>query len=239
MKRYFLLSFLAFLLVSCKKNSAEIKQTNNQIFKTFNSFEIKGTLENFYPEKVYLNKIIGDSFYEIDSSIVENNNFSFKGIVDFPERFALTYQNYSSASILIIENTSFNVFISSDAINDPLINGSQLNNELNEYKITSKNIFKKIDYLFPQFQKARLENDANELKKIGSEIKNIETDFTKFSYNFILKHKNSYVSAMILRDLLKSTTVDTLQVKETYKTLSLEVKNSPDAQLVASFLNLH
>ena len=239
MKRYFLLSFLAFLLVSCKKNSTEIKQTNNQILKTFNSFKIKGTLENFYPEKVYLNKIIGDSFYEIDSSIIENNNFSFKGIVDFPERFALTYQNYSSASILIIENTSFNVFISSDAINDPLINGSQLNNELNEYKIASKNIFKKIDYLFPQFQKARLENDANELKKIGSEIKNIETDFTKFSYNFIFKHKNSYVSAMILRDLLKSTTVDTLQIKETYKTLSLEVKNSPDAQLVASFLDLH
>jgi len=239
MKRYLLLSILTILLVSCNKNSAKIKLNSNQASKTNNSFEIKGTIENFYPEKVYLNKIIGNSFYEIDSCVIDNNNFSFKGIVDFPERFALTYQNYSSASIIIIENTTFNVFINSDAINDPLINGSQLNDELNEYKTASKNIFKKIDYLFPQFQKARLENDASELKKIGSEIKNIETDFTKFSYNFILKYKNSYVSAIILRDLLKSTTVDTFQIKETYKTLSLEVKNSPDAQLVASFLNLH
>tara|TARA_R110001583_G_scaffold412_2_gene3786 strand:+ start:30113 stop:30247 length:135 start_codon:yes stop_codon:yes gene_type:complete len=44
---------------------------------------------------------------------------------------------------------------------------------------------------------------------------------------------------MILRDQLKSTTIDTIKILETYNKLSNEVKNSPDAEIIASFLNLH
>ena len=53
---------------------------------------------------------------------------------------------------------------------------------MHEYKLASKNIFKKIDYLFTKFQKARLENDVKKLDEVGNELKKIETEFTDFSY---------------------------------------------------------
>ncbi|WP_299521668.1 DUF4369 domain-containing protein [uncultured Lutibacter sp.] len=239
MKHFFFIGIVCIMLYSCKKNVSQTNQPNNTITSTFKGFEIKGTLENFYPEKVYLNKIIEDSFYKIDSSEILNNNFQFKGIVEFPERLALTFENYSSITLFIIENTKFEIFINSETVNDPKILGSPLNSKLNEYKLAAKNIFKKIDYLFPQFQKARLENDYEKLSEIDKEMKKIEKEFVDFSYTYIIQNKESYIAPMLLRDQLKSTTIDTLQIKKTYDILSSSIKNSPDAEIVASFLNLH
>lgn len=239
MKQFFFLGILCIILVSCKKNVSERKQPLNSITSALSVFKINGTLEDFYPDKVYLNKIIKDSFYKIDSSEVIGNNFNFKGIVEFPERFALTFENYSAITIVIIENTQFDIFINSENINDPTIKGSPLNNKLYEYKQDAKNIFKKIDYLFPKFQKARLENDAEKLAEVAEEMKKIEKEFVDFSYNYILQNKESYIASMILRDQLKSTIIDTLKIKNLYNILSSEVKNSPDAEIIASFLNLH
>jgi len=239
MKYFFFIGILCIMFYSCKKDVLQIKSPNKTIHSTFNGFEIKGTLENFYPEKVYLNKIIGDSFSKIDSSEIIANNFTFKGVVEFPERFAITFANYSSITLFIIENTAFEIFINPESINDPVIKGSPLNNKLHEYKIAAKKIFKKIDYLFPQFQKARLENDADKLAEISEKMKKIEKEFVAFSNNYILQNKESCIAPMLLRDQLKSSTIDTLQIKKTFAILSSEIKKSPDAEIIASFLNLH
>lgn len=240
MKKVVVLFVVFFLLFSCKKeNSLTLKKQTTTTNTSNNGFVIQGSLENLYPSKVYLNKIIEKSIYPIDSSEVTNKTFQFSGIVEKPERFALTFQNYAAISIFIIENKSFSISINGKTINDPLIQGSTLNGKLNEYKEKSKKIFNQIDYLFPAFQKARLENDATTLKEIGEQMKKIELKHQQFSYQFILQNKNSFVAAMILRDQLKTSFIDTLKIKETYMALSNKVKTCPDAEIIASFLNLH
>ena len=239
MKKVFLLFFLWLSLFSCKKEPSQVSKQTNLPNSTSKEFILNGTLENFYPKKVYLNKIIENSIYIIDSSEVVDSKFKLTGIVEKPERFALTFENYASVTILIIENTQFTISINSETINDPFIKGSELNTELAIYKEKSKEIFKQIDYLFPQFQKARLENDATKLIAIGEEMKKIELEHLNFSYNYIAQNKDSYVTSMILRDQLKATFIDTLRIKKAYNTLSNEVKTAPDAEIIASFLNLH
>ena len=239
MKKVFLLLFLWLSLFSCKKEPSQVSKQIKLPNSTSKTFILNGTLENFYPEKVYLNKVIENSIYAIDSSQVVDNKFKLTGIVEKPERFALTFENYASITFLIIENTQFTISINSEIINDPIIKGSKLNTELVIYKEKSKEIFKQIDYLFPQFQKARLENDATKLIAIGEEMKKIEQEHLDFSYNYIAENKDSYVTAMILRDQLKATFIDTLRIKEAYNTLTNEVKTAPDAEIIASFLNLH
>lgn len=201
-------------------------------------FVLNGSLKSYISDKVYLSKIIENNIRPIDSSKIENNNFVFTGAVDYPERFALSFENSSAAIILIIENTNFEIIIDQNQLDEPVIKGSELNTKLDEYKSTSKNIFKKIDYLFPKFQKARLENDVENLAEIGNELKKIEMEFTNFSFNFVETNSDSYVAAMILSDQLKSSTVDTLRISNAYKQLSEAVKKSPDAQLIAAALNL-
>jgi hypothetical protein len=229
-----------FILNSCTnaKEKTSEEETSKPVIKN-NGFVLKGSFNEYLTDEVYLNKIIEQSLYPIDSAIVKNNKFTFQGIVTYPERFAITFQNYSEAVILIIENTAFEIEINATDLQEPIIIGSPLNNELTNYKIASKNIFNKIQYLFPHFQKARLENDSEKLLKIGEDFKNIENEHAHFTYQFIEQNSNSYVAVMLLRDQLKKIPIDTLRIENTYKLLSEKVKHTQDAEIITTTLNLH
>ncbi len=238
MKKLFILSIAIVFITSCKKEQPSEK-INTISDQKENGFLITGTFENFFTKKVYLNKIIQNSLYPIDSFEVSKNKFILKGIVDYPERFVLTYESYSATTVFIVENNAYKIYINGLNLNDPIIIGSNLNTKLEKYKANSKAIFNKIDALFPKFQKARLENDAEKLNEIGNTMKLIENKFTKFTYNYIIQNKNSFIAAMLLRDQLKSSKIDSIRIIKTHKLLSPEVKKSPDAQIIATSFNLH
>ncbi|MBE0423724.1 MAG: DUF4369 domain-containing protein [Lutibacter sp.] len=235
MKKIVTACLIGLFIFSCNNPKS---QSEKETDANKNGFLLKGTLKSFLSEKVYLNKIIGNDIQAVDSAKIENNNFVFQGIVDYPERFILSFENSSAAAILIIENTNFEIFIDPDQIDEPIIKGSELNTKLYDYKLASKNIFKKIDYLFPRFQKARLENDVKKLDEIGNDLKKIEIEFTDFSFNFVKNNSDSCVSAMVLSDQLKSSKLDTARISKAYNLLSEKVKKSPDAQLIATTLKL-
>jgi len=236
MKKLLISCFCCILIIySCntpQTNKIEIK--NNQ---KVDGFVLKGTLKNYLANKVYLNKIIENTVYPIDSAIIKNNEFIFTGIVSYPERFSLTFENYSASIVLILENTNFEIEIDPNFIQEPVIKGSPLNSKLNEYKQHSKKIFSEMELLFPKFQKARLENNAVKLAEIGDQLEIIEATFRNYSYEFIKTNSESYVAPMVLRDQLKASTIDTLRIKESYNLLSEKVKNSPDSQIIAFNIN--
>ena len=234
-KFLFLVCSCSFILIACKKEHLQKKEA----VTIKKSYTINGTLKNFHPQEVYLNKIIENSIYVIDSSKVINNTFSFKGFVEHPERFAISFKQYSSTVILIVENADITITIDAHNFENTPIKGSKLNTEFKNYQINSKNIFKKITYLFPQFQKYRLENNANQLAKINTQMKEIEQEYIDFSYNYIEQNNNSYIAAMILRDQLKNTEIDTLKIINSYNKLTDSIKKSPDAHIIALTLNLH
>lgn len=236
MKKIVTACLFGLFIFSCNNPTSQLKKEKDS---KKNGFVLQGTLKSFLSDKVYLNKIITNDIQPVDSAKIENNNFIFQGIVEYPERFMLSFENSSAAVIFIVENTNFEIFLDPDQIEEPVIKGSVLNAKLNDYKLASKNIFKKIDYLFPRFQKARLENDVKKLDEIGKELKKIETEFTDFSFNFVKNNSNSYVSSMVLSDQLKASTVDTTRISNAYKLLSEEVKKSPDAQRIAIALSLN
>lgn len=236
MKKQIYMIFILACAFACNKPPSEKAITAN---KKNAAFYIQGSVVNGKCSKIYLNKIIENSLYPIDSAQIHNNLCNFFGAVSYPERFALTTDNSAKVAVFILENDSITVTLDLTNLNEPIIEGSLLNNQLHNYKTTSKEIFNKVNYLFPQFQKARLENDAETLNRIGMEMQNIENEFVNFSFNYIENHTDSYISAMILHDLLKSTKADTLKIKEFYYKLSSKVKQIPDAQIIELTLNLN
>lgn len=224
-----------FIFFSCI--SPQQKKVEKKITETSNGFTLKGNIKSYLSDKVYLNKILDHSVYPIDSAIIENNRFIFNGIVNYPERFQLTFENYSSSITLIIENTIFEIEIDPILIQEPEIFGSPLNTLHFEYKQKAKIIFHKMDLLYPKFQKARLENDSKKLAKIETELQLIDNKFRDYSYIFIKENSNSYVAVMVLRDLLKSSNIDSISIRESYNLLSEDIKKSPDAEIVRHSLN--
>lgn len=234
--RKLLLLFIFINLISCNNYTYKKNSNKNNISKT--NYTLNGSID-FDSKIAYLNKIRNDSLFKIDSSYINKHNFIFKGNIISPERFALTFKGFSAVVIVILEPKNFSISIKNHFFNDPKIIGSPLNSLLLSYKSTSKSIFKKINYLYPQFQKARLENDAQKLQEIKLKMETIENEFTNYSYHFIENNKNSYIAAMLLSDHLKSSKTDTLKIKEIFNTLPLKVKNSIDGKKVAKWLQIH
>jgi len=230
-----LLFLVSLWIISCNNYSS--KKNNNKFTSTTN-YTLNGTID-FNAKTAYLNKIRNDSLFKIDSSSVVNNVFIFKGTIISPERFALTFKNYSAVVIVILEHKDFSISIKKHHLNDPVIIGSPLNSQLLNYKTSSKNIFKKVDYLYPQFQKARLENDVQKLQEIKQKMDSIEAEFSKYSFNFIKENRNSYIAAMILSDHLKTTKINFLKIKNSFNLLSKQVQNSVDGKRIANWLQLH
>tara|TARA_R110001583_G_scaffold10179_3_gene47331 strand:+ start:2070 stop:2744 length:675 start_codon:yes stop_codon:yes gene_type:complete len=224
------------MICSCKKQAVQKKQL---VLAQTKAFTLNGTLENFNPKKIFLNKIIENSIYVIDSINVIDNTFKFTGFLEYPERFALSFEAYSTSIVLIIENCTIDVLVDAKKLNEPVIKGSPLNSKLNEYQLNSKKIFKKIEYLYPQFQKYRLENNADKLLEINNEMQKIEQEYIDYSYNFIEENKDSYIAAMVLRDQLKTSKIDTSKIVNTFNKLTDKVKRSPDSQIIELVLNLH
>lgn len=224
-------------MFSCK-TEAEKKQSVQKETALSERFVLNGTFDNYFSEYAYLNKIMHNSLVKLDSSKIENNTFNFSGAVDYPERFALTFENSSAVVIFIIENENFQMELNAKNPTEPLILNSPLNTELNHYKNHSKQIFREIDKLYPRFQKARLENDVETLDEIGEAMNSIEANFRNYSYNYVATNPNSCISAMILRDLIKSEKADIAKISEHFDLLSDEVKQIPDAQILAMELDL-
>ncbi|MDP3312104.1 DUF4369 domain-containing protein [Lutibacter sp.] len=235
MKQLIIVLLAAAFFIGCESKGT-LKEAKTSFQK---EFELKGKIDQTSSTYVYLNQLVENGFYAVDSTKIINNTFIFIGSILYPERYALTFNNSSEFSLLVLENTNFSISLISENIPEPIIENSSLNNTLQQYRNAAKEIFKKIDYLYPHFQKARLENNDQRLKEIGLEIKNIEKEFETFTYKFIIENNNSFVSAMILRDQLKVSQVDTFKIKELYKLLSSEVKESPDSQFIAITLKLN
>ncbi len=228
--------FIFLVIFSCKQKP--IKKISSQSTIT-TKYTLNGSVD-FDTRMVYLNKIKNDSLFKIDSSTVVNNKFIFKGNILSPERFTLTFKKLSAIVMIIIEPQIFSVSIKYNEFNDPKIIGSPLNTLLISYKNTSKGIFKKVDYLYPQFQKARLENNVEKLQKIKQKMETIENEFTNYSYHFIEHHKNSYLAAMLLADHLKTTKIDTFKIKQTFNDLPPKIQQSLDGKIVGNWLqSLH
>lgn len=232
-----LVFFIFCTFISCERQP-NLKKTEAPIQQPARSFQIEGTFDNYFSEYVYLNKIMHNSLVKLDSSKIENNRFHFSGAVEYPERFALTFENSSVVTVFILENANFQIALNAKNPTEPIILNSPLNSELNHYKNHSKEIFREIDKLYTRFQKARLENDIETLEEIGDAMSQIETNFRNYSYDYVSKNPNSYISAMILIDLMKSENADILKIKELFNLLSENVKEIPDAQFLAMELQL-
>ena len=234
----FVLACFCIVLIACKNGTVQpdsIEKPTTEL----NSFILHGSVDQGFLNKVYLHKIIGNNVIVVDSTSISDLKFSFKGSVDTPERFGMSFDNHNKMAVFVLENKEMDISFNANTLNEPIIKGSELNDELSGYKAYAKSIFKKIDFLFPEFQKARLNNNADRLAEIGSEMQKIEDEFRIYSYNYIENHPNSFVSAMILSDQLKASTIDTLKIAKYYKQLSLPVQQGIDGMLIGDFLKLN
>lgn len=225
-KNISLIIVLILTLSSCTK---EVKKTIKS-----NSYFLNISTENGSDNTVYLQKLANST--EIDSTSISDKNAVFSGSIKTPERYLITIEGFFGGKMIVLENDSITIEIKNkDLINSKII-GSKLNDELLRVQKKSEKIYNQIDALFPDMQRARLENDAEKLQEVSAKMTLIEQENIDFNFDYANQHPDSFISAMILSDLSKRDSIDREKITKIYNSFTDEVKKGIDAQKVAAFL---
>ena len=225
-KKISLLVVLIFTINSCTKDVVKISKKD--------SYFLTVSVGNGNNGNVYLQRLSTPT--EVDSTEIENGVAHFKGKVVTPERYLITIEGFFGGKMIVLENDSITVNIKNKDLINSKITGSKLNDELLRVQKVSEKIYNQIDALFPDMQRARLENDATKLQVISAKMTLIEQENINYNFDYAKENPDSFISAMILSDLSKRDSIDRKKVTNSYNSLTDNIKKSIDAQKVAAFL---
>ncbi len=216
MKKIILYAITVLLFYSCKKSSEKINS---------DGFIINGTIESIYNNtNVYLKTQENELLTILDSTIIANEKFEFKGKIEKPIVYGIYIDNIKGAIGIFMENKTITVEAYKDSLATSKISGSKTNDDYLDFIKQSNQIISKMNVLFPVFQKARAENDAEKLKEINKKMQEISNTNTVFTLAYAKQHSDSYIGALALHSVIRIPTIEKDTVAKIYNNFSEYVK---------------
>lgn len=212
--------FVGFIISCNTKTSEKILKNPKE------NFTINGSFIGLENQDAYLFVVKDTLLSLLDSASITDNKFHFTGNISHPHKAMIQLKNHSSAFPFILAKESIEITLNEIKINESIISNSPINDELAKIKKQSSAIYQKIDYLFPQLQKARMENDFKALDEINIKIDAIEAENKAFIINYIKRNHNNELSGLLLNDLWQSAEKDSIQFQKLAKNLSPEIQKS-------------
>lgn len=183
MKRLILILSLAIALASCDSRKS-------------NEFLISGDIQGKAPEKVYLQKNVDGDFQILDSVLVEEGKFKFKGIIEAPEMY---YIGLDASKYVGFFNEAANIkiTINIDSIEKPLIEGSVSDAEYRKYTKMMDEQRSSVIGLYTQYNEAARDTDSVQMKSLETKIETLEKENKAKLISFIKENPASFVSPYI------------------------------------------
>lgn len=170
----------------------------------------------------------------LDTVKVENGKFEIKGKVTEPAFHTLILQGANGPIPLILESGEIKVTIDKDSIQKSKVSGTYNNDEyvsfIEDITKTQKSLIdfqKKNNQKMQQAQQAQDTAVINSLMKQYMEIqKEVGENSKKKYYTYAETHPKSYISAILIQNLLNDPTADTKKLESLYNSLDESLKKT-------------
>jgi len=209
MRRGFIFLIFGILIFSCEQKQ------NYQITGTFN--------EPVDEEWIYLGKFM-DKEMKLDSAQIVNGNFEFKGTVDFPEVYGLSFHPSTSPQIAPFFLEPGNIEITIDLQDWELgseVKGGQVNTEYQDFKrIQEEKITNELILLSRKKQQA----DEEEKQKIDLKIAELHELNNELTIDYIKNNPDSPISIFLLAYIYFA--LETAQLGEMLESFSPQVQQT-------------
>jgi len=225
---------LCIWLFSCQEVSKSLEETREK--PSTKNFSIVIDINGIPEGKAYLNILDTQRLKKIDSVSLSNSQFNFNGKIDEPTLVWLTFDYTTQGIPLILEATNITVIGQVLNVKTAQIKGGILNTSYTAFKAESSLFFSKIDRRYQRFQKARLENNIQELQLIHKEISDIKAAYLQFCITYVYKHPDSFVSLIILNDLIDEK-VEKKILDEAFIACTTRLKKNSFALKIAERIN--
>ena len=228
---YRLITALIFLLLlnSCQKN----ERKNHS-----NGYILSGSIESVLNgNMVYLKTQENKKINVLDSTNIKNGKFEFQGYIERPIVYGIYFEDLNGLIGVFMENDTIYIEAYKDSLSNSKITGSKTHEDYLDFINQSSRIVSKMSHLFPIFQKARAENNAEKLEEINALMNAINEENTVFALKYAKEHPDSYISALALQSVLNIPTINKDSIAYLYDQFSDYVKKGDFAIEIAQYLD--
>ncbi|HPR16936.1 MAG TPA: TlpA disulfide reductase family protein [Candidatus Cloacimonadota bacterium] len=173
-------------------------------------FEIVGNIAGADGESITLLKNAGKSFVTIDSTVIENGQFRFKGHIDFPDMYYLSLSQRNDKKQFFLENSLLSISGSADSLDFLQIEGSNSQKEYEQYEGLMKPFDDQMQKVFSEYHDARLADDQDKMNDLSEQYDIIQDGIKSISFQFVLDHAESFISPHIINRLAYDLSLEEL-----------------------------
>ena len=166
-----------------------------------------------------------------DSAKVLNQAFTFKGQQASPKLHYITIAGHKNSKPIILENALINLTVFKDSIQTSTITGTTLNTTYQAYQNKTHKLEQDIQHYSNQLRATP--NNKTAYKKLIKRKKALQ----KQPVNFIANHNSSYISLILIDQLLNAKQTALSTIENMFKTLTTPLKQTTLAKNIAANLN--
>lgn len=210
--RLFYIGLLALLFVSCQSNEYTINITadvadNEDIFFI--------VLDETNQPKT------------LDTLTVVDGLSSYSGTVDIPEmHYLMLSSNRQGAIPFILESGNITIEIFKDSIQKSVVSGTKSNKDFNDYMVDTEPIINDLFSIQNEMRNAMISRDSLTYVDLQEQFSDMQLKFENYQLDFVTNHPDSYISVLVLEQLIKSNKVDAEEARPLYDAFSKILKKT-------------
>ncbi|TRZ45299.1 redoxin domain-containing protein [Robertkochia solimangrovi] len=206
---------LSLLLFSCNKAAKD------QYHVTVNINDIEdGT-------KAYLQKPSPMGQPEaIDTAEIKQGSLEFAGNVTTPAVHLIYIDGLKGVIPFVLEEGDIDVTAYKDSLNYSLLEGTPSNDDFTSYMVGTRQLRKKMQDLQTQAMDAQRKGDTVTLNVLKETFTEVQKEGQDYEASFVDEHPNSFVSLMVLQQMLNSRSKTPEEINEIYSKMKPELKET-------------
>lgn len=165
-------------------------------------YTIKGSITGQTSGYIYLLHYAKGDSPDVDSAVVTNGKFVFKGKVTSPQLYFIKkgVKDNSGALGFFLENTTLTVNANIDSLQEGTVSGSASNKLYKEWSVAWENIRNKAGVLYKRSDVAYKAKDTVASQEIAAEFKKLDEELDSTITSFVKKYPNTAVAAMVIEE---------------------------------------
>lgn len=216
---------LSLLIISC----SEIEP---------NSFIIKGNTDLIEGTSVYrVESGPNGQAVTVDSTKVVESAFEFKGFVDQIDINFIFIKGVNGNVPVILEEGIIETKIYKDSLSSSTIGGTNSNNDLAEYRISTMDFSEKLQSIVKEINQANAVGDNLLVEDLTSEYRSIEQELSLYEKGFMNSNPSSYIASLILERLLTTQKILQPEAAAIFNGFDQKIKESVSGKKVNTIVS--
>ena len=214
---------LIILFVSCKSSSGDY------------TISISADVEDDH--QIFLVNFDDDNKPNVTDTLYAKEGLaSYSGFAEVPEYQSLWVSGVRGSVPLFVEPGEITVEIYKDSIQASKVSGTKTNLAFKRYIDEVNPLFRSFNEIQNDMRNAVISRDSLGYKDLKEQLKDMETKFNNFQIEYTKSNPDSYISAMVLMQLVMNKAIENEAAYEIYNSFSKTIKKTKSAVKINTLL---